>query len=395
MKIIKRDGREVDVKFDKITNRIQGILKTFNELSFEKQARLTESRTESGEPFLDIDPILVSQKVCNALIHNIKTEDIDRLASEVSQTLCINHPDYSVLAGLICISNLHKCTPKTFHKYIESLHDDNVISDNIFKIANKHKDSIQEILDDNDDYSYDFFAFKTLEKSYLIKCPQTRKVIERPQYLYMRVSIGIHGDDFKAIKETYQALVTSKIIHASPTLFNAGTIRPQLASCFLLELEHDSIDGIYNTIKECAVISKFSGGIGVHISKVRGSGAHIAGTNGITDGIIPMCKVFENTMKYVNQSGRRAGAFAIYLEPWHVDILDFLELRLPTGADHQRCRDLFTAIFVNDIFMKRVKANGDWSLFNEHNTPGLCDAYGDDFDSLYLKYEKEGLAVKL
>tara|TARA_Y100000389_G_C17470948_1_gene530733 strand:+ start:9897 stop:13454 length:3558 start_codon:yes stop_codon:yes gene_type:complete len=396
MKIIKRDGREVTVKFDKITNRIEGVIKTFNDLSYDRQVRLTESRDkiDQNKPILDIDPILVSQKVCSALVDKIKTEQIDRIAAEISQTLCVSHPDYSILAGLICISNLHKCTPKTFNKYAESLHDDGVLDDSTFEVATKYKVELQELLDDNDDYSYDFFAFKTLEKSYLIKCPQTKKVIERPQYLWLRVSIGIHGDNLPAIVETYRGMVDSKFTHASPTLFNAGTIRPQLASCFLLEMQEDSIDGIYDTLKQCALISKYSGGIGLHISKIRGNGAHIAGTNGTTDGIVPMCRVFEKTMAYVNQSGRRAGAFAIYIEPWHVDIEEFLELRLPTGAEEKRCRDLFTAVFVNDIFMNRVEKDEMWSLFNEHHCPGLCDAYGEEFDKLYLKYESEGKYVK-
>lgn len=396
MKIIKRDGREVPVKFDNITNRIEGVIKTFNELSYDRQSRLTESRDKNNEnkPILDVDPILVSQKVCNALVDKIKTEQIDRIAAEISQTLCVTHPDYCILAGLICISNLHKCTPKTFYKYAESLHDDGVLDSSTFEVVTKYKTELQDLLDENDDYSYDFFAFKTLEKSYLIKCPQTKKVIERPQYLWLRVSIGIHGDNFPAIVETYRGMVDSKFTHASPTLFNAGTIRCQLASCFLLEIQDDSIDGIYDTLKQCALISKYSGGIGLHISKIRGNGSHIAGTNGTTDGIVPMCRVFEKTMAYVNQSGRRAGAFALYIEPWHVDIEEFLELRLPTGAEEKRCRDLFTAVFVNDIFMKRVEKDEMWSLFNEHECPGLCDAYGEEFDKLYLKYESEGKYVK-
>lgn len=393
MQILKRNGTAEPVKFDKITGRIEGIIATFDSLEFSRKARLTESR-RNGEPFLDIDPIMVSQKVCSSLIDNIKSEEIDKVASEVAQSLCLNHPDYSVLAGLICISNLQKCTPKTFIEYVEESRSQNILSEETSLVSKKHADALHELMRDTDDYAYDFFAYKVLEKSYLTKDAVTRRIIERPQYMWMRVAVGIHGDDIEAIAETYTSFISGMFTHASPTLFNAGTIHPQLASCFLLEIEDDSMEGIFDTLKDSAMISKFAGGLGIHISKIRGNGSHIAGTNGTSSGIIPMCSVFEKTLKFSDQSSKRAGSAAMFLEPWHVDIEEFLELRLPTGAEERRCRDLFTAMFINDIFMRRVKNNQTWSLFNEHTTPGLTDKFGTEFDTLYEKYESEGLWVK-
>lgn len=394
MTVIKRDGKRETVKFDKITSRIEGVVRTFNGLEATRRARLTESRDADGAPALDIDPVMVSQKVCSALVDGIKSEDIDRVAAEVAQSLCLTHPDYSVLAGLMCISNLHKCTANTFSEYAESVYTAGVLSEETISICRSNSQELQALLDDSHDYAYDFFAYKTLEKSYLTKEPVTRKVLERPQYMWLRVAIGIHGNDLVGIAETYGAFVTGRFTHASPTLFNAGTTHPQLASCFLLEVEDDSMEGIFDTLKDCAMISKYAGGLGLHISKIRGNGSHIAGTNGTSSGIVPMCSVFEKTLKFSDQSSKRAGSAAMYLEPWHVDVEDFLELRLPTGAEERRCRDLFTAMFINDLFMRRVKANATWSLFNEHTTPGLCDAFGEEFDALYERYEAEGKWVK-
>ena len=394
MTVIKRDGKRETVKFDKITSRIEGVVRTFNGLEVARRARLTESRDADGAPALDIDPVMVSQKVCSALVDGIKSEDIDRVAAEVAQSLCLTHPDYSVLAGLMCISNLHKCTANTFSEYAESVYTAGVLSEETISICRSNSQELQALLDDSHDYAYDFFAYKTLEKSYLTKEPVTRNVLERPQYMWLRVAIGIHGNDLAGIAETYGAFVTGRFTHASPTLFNAGTTHPQLASCFLLEVEDDSMEGIFDTLKDCAMISKYAGGLGLHISKIRGNGSHIAGTNGTSSGIVPMCSVFEKTLKFSDQSSKRAGSAAMYLEPWHVDVEDFLELRLPTGAEERRCRDLFTAMFINDLFMRRVKANATWSLFNEHTTPGLCDAFGEEFDALYERYEAEGKWVK-
>ena len=395
MKIIKRNGLSETVKFDKITSRIEGVINTFNNLDDAQRIRLSESKNPDGTcAGLNIDPVIISQKVCSALVDGIKSEEIDRVVSDVAQGMSLKDPDYSVLAGLLCISNLHKCTAKTFHSYAQPLFEQNIISDETFGVCEKHRDTIQSFMKDSHDYAYDFFAYKTLEKSYLTKDPVTRRIVERPQYMWMRVAIGIHGDDISAIEETYSCFVTGRFTHASPTLFNAGTIHPQLASCFLLEIEGDSMQGIFDTVKDCAMISKFAGGIGIHISKIRGNGSHIAGTNGTSSGIIPMCSVFDKTLKFSDQSSKRAGSAAMFLEPWHVDVEDFLELRMPTGAEERRCRELFTAMFINDIFMRRVKDNAKWSLFNEHTTPGLTDAFGDDFDELYERYESKGLWVK-
>ena len=367
MRVIKRSGRVEDVKFNKVTNRIS---KLTNELSD------------------NVDVSMVAQQVFSSMYDEIKTHEIDTLSSEVCIGLITNDPDYEILATRIVASNIQKRAANNFHIAMRKLHKAGIITHEILEVSAKVKEDIKH----ERDFDFGYFGLKTLEKGYLQKVDGD--IIETPQYLYMRVAIGIHGHDIERVLETYDALSRGLFIHATPTLFNAGTHRPQMSSCFLIANKEDSIDGIYDTVKECARISKWAGGIGLHVHDVRANKSHIRGTNGTSDGIIPMLRVYNSTARYVNQAGRRKGSIAVYLEPWHADIMDFLEIRLNQGDEEARCRDLFSAMWIPDLFMKRVETNGKWSLFCPDKAPGLSDVYGKEFDELYEKYESEGLATK-
>ncbi len=367
MRVIKRSGRVEDVKFNKVTNRIS---KLTNELSD------------------NVDVSMVAQQVFSSMYDEIKTHEIDTLSSEVCIGLITNDPDYEILATRIVASNIQKRAANNFHIAMRKLHKAGIITHEILEVSAKVKEDIKH----ERDFDFGYFGLKTLEKGYLQKVDGD--IIETPQYLYMRVAIGIHGHDIERVLETYDALSRGLFIHATPTLFNAGTHRPQMSSCFLIANKEDSIDGIYDTVKECARISKWAGGIGLHVHDVRANKSHIRGTNGTSDGIIPMLRVYNSTARYVNQAGRRKGSIAVYLEPWHADIMDFLEIRLNQGDEEARCRDLFSAMWIPDLFMKRVETNRKWSLFCPDKAPGLSDVYGKEFDELYEKYESEGLATK-
>ena len=367
MRVIKRSGRVEDVKFNKVTNRIS---KLTNELSD------------------NVDVSMVAQQVFSSMYDEIKTHEIDTLSSEVCIGLITNDPDYEILATRIVASNIQKRAANNFHIAMRKLHKAGIITHEILEVSAKVKEDIKH----ERDFDFGYFGLKTLEKGYLQKVDGD--IIETPQYLYMRVAIGIHGHDIERVLETYDALSRGLFIHATPTLFNAGTHRPQMSSCFLIANKEDSIDGIYDTVKECARISKWAGGIGLHIHDVRANKSHIRGTNGTSDGIIPMLRVYNSTARYVNQAGRRKGSIAVDLEPWHADIMDVLEIRLNQGDEEARCRDLFSAMWIPDLFMKRVETNGKWSLFCPDKAPGLSDVYGKEFDELYEKYESEGLATK-
>ena len=367
MRVIKRSGRVEDVKFNKVTNRI---------------SKLTNELSEN------VDVSMVAQQVFSSMYDEIKTHEIDTLSSEVCIGLITNDPDYEILATRIVASNIQKRAANNFHIAMRKLHKAGIITHEVLEVSAKVKEDIKH----ERDFDFGYFGLKTLEKGYLQKIDGD--IIETPQYLYMRVAIGIHGHDTDRVLETYDALSRGLFIHATPTLFNAGTHRPQMSSCFLIANKEDSIDGIYDTVKECARISKWAGGIGLHVHDVRANKSHIRGTNGTSDGIIPMLRVYNSTARYVNQAGRRKGSIAVYLEPWHADIMDFLEIRLNQGDEEARCRDLFSAMWIPDLFMKRVETNGNWSLFCPDKAQGLSDVYGKEFEELYEKYESEGLATK-
>jgi ribonucleoside-diphosphate reductase alpha subunit len=367
MRVIKRSGRVEDVKFNKVTNRI---------------SKLTNELSES------VDVSMVAQQVFSSMYDEIKTHEIDTLSSEVCIGLITKDPDYEILATRIVASNIQKRAANNFHIAMRKLHKAEIITHEVLEVSAKVKEDIKH----ERDFDFGYFGLKTLEKGYLQKIDGD--IIETPQYLYMRVAIGIHGHDIDRVLETYDALSRGLFIHATPTLFNAGTHRPQMSSCFLIANKEDSIDGIYDTVKECARISKWAGGIGLHVHDVRANKSHIRGTNGTSDGIIPMLRVYNSTARYVNQAGRRKGSIAVYIEPWHADIMDFLEIRLNQGDEEARCRDLFSAMWIPDLFMKRVETNGKWSLFCPDKAKGLSDVYGKEFDELYEKYESEGLATK-
>jgi ribonucleoside-diphosphate reductase alpha chain len=383
MLVIKRDGRRESVKFDKITARVEKLC--------------------YGLDPQFVDPIDVAKKVIDGLYDGVTTIELDNLAAETAASLTTKHPDYALLAARIAISNLHKVTSKSFsntmkrlYTYIDPKTGDNasLISKDVYEAVRKYAALLDSSIIYDRDFNYDYFGFKTLERSYLLKLDG--KVVERPQHMLMRVAIGIHYNDIDAALETYHLLSEKWFTHATPTLFNAGTPKAQLSSCFLLTLKEDSIDGIYDTLKQCAKISQSAGGIGLSIHNVRATGSYIKGTNGTSNGIIPMLKVFNDTARYVDQGGgKRKGAFAIYLEPWHADVFEFLDLRKNHGKEEMRARDLFYALWIPDLFMKRVEDNGDWSLFCPNEAPGLADCYGKDFEALYEKYEKEGRARKV
>jgi ribonucleoside-diphosphate reductase alpha chain len=380
MYVIKRDGRRESVKFDKITARI-------------------EKLCYSLDPFF-VQPLEVARKVISGLYDGVKTTELDNLAAETAASLTTKHPDYATLAARIAISNLHKNTLKSFsatmkrlYTYIDPKTGQNaaLLSKEVFDIIKKNAVELDEAIIYDRDFGYDYFGFKTLEKSYLLKLDGA--IAERPQHMLMRVAVGIHGADIAAAIHTYNLLSERWFTHATPTLFNAGTPKPQMSSCFLLAMQDDSIEGIYDTLKQTAKISQSAGGIGLSIHNVRATGSYIKGTNGTSNGIIPMLRVFNDTARYVDQGGgKRKGSFAIYLEPWHADVFDFLELKKNHGKEEMRARDLFYALWIPDLFMKRVESNEDWSLFCPHECPGLSDAYGEEFEALYHKYELEGKA---
>ncbi len=366
MRVTKRSGRIEDMKFDSITNRIKN---------------LTYGLSET------CDSTKVAQQVFSSLYDGITTQEIDTLSAEICVGMITSDPDYETLATRIIASNIQKVCPNNFHIAMKKLHKAGIVTEEIVDVALKVKDDIKT----ERDFDFGYFGIKTLEKSYLQRLEG--KLIETPQYMFMRVSIGIHGTDLPAVLETYDKMSQGYFIHATPTLFNSGTPRPQMSSCFLIANKADSIDGIYGTLTECAQISKWAGGIGMHIHDIRANKSRIRGTNGQSDGIIPMLRVFNATARYVNQAGRRKGSIAVYLEPWHADILDFLEIRLNQGDDEARCRDLFSALWIPDLFMKRVEEGGNWSLFCPDTAKGLSDVYGEEFEALYTKYEEEGLAT--
>jgi ribonucleoside-diphosphate reductase alpha subunit len=365
MRVIKRSGRIEDMKFDNVTNRIKN---------------LTYGLSEK------CDSSKIAQQVFSSMYDNITTQEIDTLSAEICVGMITSDPDYEVLATRIVASNIHKVCPNNFHLAMRKLHKANVVTDQVVEVAQQ----VKGVIDTDRDFEFGYFGLKTLEKSYLQRVDG--KLVETPQYMFMRVAIGIHGNDINSVIETYDMMSRGLFIHATPTLFNAGTPRPQMSSCFLIAGKEDSIDGIYGTLTECAQISKWAGGIGMHIHNIRGNKSRIRGTNGQSDGIIPMLRVFNATARYVNQAGRRKGSIAVYLEPWHSDIMDFLELRLNQGDEEARCRDLFSAMWIPDLFMKRVESGGNWSLFCPDTAKGLSDVYGDEFEALYTKYEEEGLA---
>nr|XP_051191878.1 ribonucleoside-diphosphate reductase large subunit isoform X4 [Lolium perenne] len=383
MYVVKRDGRQEAVHFDKITARLK-------KLSY-------------GLSQDHCDPVLVAQKVCAGVYKGVTTSQLDELAAETAAALTASHPDYASLAARIAVSNLHKNTMKSFSETVKVMYThvnersglmSPLIADDVYEIIMKNATRLDSEIIYDRDFDYDYFGFKTLERSYLLKVGG--KVVERPQHMLMRVSVGIHKDDIDSAVKTYHMMSQRWFTHASPTLFNAGTPRPQLSSCFLICMKDDSIEGIYDTLSECASISKSAGGIGVSIHNVRATGSYIRGTNGTSNGIVPMLRVFNDTARYVDQGGgKRKGAFAIYLEPWHADIFEFLDLRKNHGKEENRARDLFYALWIPDLFMERVQSNEQWSLFCPSEAPGLADCWGDEFNNLYKKYEREGKAKKI
>ncbi|MES2794992.1 MAG: ribonucleoside-diphosphate reductase subunit alpha [Bacteroidota bacterium] len=383
MYVIKRDGRRESVKFDKITARIERLCYGL-------------------DPFY-VEPLEIAKKVITGIFDGVETSKLDNLAAETAASLTTRHSDYAILAARIAISNLHKNTNKSFsgtikrlYTYIDPKTNSNasLISKEVYEVVKKHAALLDSTIIYDRDFGYDYFGFKTLEKSYLLKIDGN--IAERPQHMLMRVAVGIHGTDIDSAIETYNLLSERWFTHATPTLFNAGTPKPQLSSCFLLTMKDDSIEGIYDTLKQCAKISQSAGGIGLSIHNVRATGSYIKGTNGTSNGIIPMLRVFNDTARYVDQGGgKRKGSFAIYLEPWHADVFEMLQLKKNHGKEEMRARDLFYALWIPDLFMKRVEDNDVWSLFCPNECPGMSDCYGEEFEKLYTKYELEGKARKI
>jgi ribonucleoside-diphosphate reductase alpha chain len=376
MYVVKRDGKKEPVMFDKITERIRKICYGLNPL---------------------VDPVKVAMRVIEGLYDGVTTSELDNLASEIAATMTTAHPDYAKLAARISVSNLHKNTKKIFSEVMQDLYSyvnprtnqkSPLLSDEVYTIIMDNADLLDSTIIYSRDFNYDYFGFKTLERSYLLKI--NGEIAERPQHMLMRVAIGIHKDDIKEAIETYELMSKKYFTHATPTLFNSGTPKPQMSSCFLLQMQDDSIDGIYDTLKQTAKISQSAGGIGLSAHNVRATGSYIRGTNGTSNGIIPMLKVYNDTARYVDQGGgKRKGSFAIYLEPWHADVVDFLDLRKNTGAEEKRARDLFLALWIPDLFMKRVEEDGNWTLMCPNECPGLYDTYGDEFEKLYVGYEEK------
>jgi len=380
MRVIKRSNEYEEVSFDKVLRRI--------------------SKLSTG---IDVNFHEVAQKVCSRIYDGVNTDQLDELAGNICSSLIVDNPDYDTLAARIAVSNHHKKTYNTFTETIEKLYSNpgnQLISDEVYHVAMANKEKLNAAVDYERDYLFDYFGFKTLEKSYLLGSNNNSSPIERPQDMWMRVSIGIHGSDIDRAIETYDLMSWKKFTHATPTLFNFGTKRQQGSSCFLINMESDSVDGEYNTLRECALISKYAGGIGVHIHNVRANGSIIRGTNGKSTGIVPMLRVYNDCARHINQAGKRNGSFAIYIEPWHADIFAFLDLKKNHGNEAERARDLFYALWIPDLFMRRVRENGKWSLMCPDQCPGLSDAFDDSscdnkkFTELYQQYEKEGKFVK-
>ena len=377
MYVVKRDGRKEPIMFDKITARVRKLCYGLNEL---------------------VDPVKVAMRVIEGLYDGVTTSELDNLAAEIAATMTTSHPDYAKLAARISVSNLHKNTRKTFSEVMTDLYEyvnprtgqkAPLLADEVYEVIQKNKEILDSTIIYNRDFQYDYFGFKTLERSYLLKI--NGKIAERPQHMLMRVSVGIHLNDIEAAVETYELMSKKYFTHATPTLFNAGTPKPQMSSCFLLTMKDDSIDGIYDTLKQTAKISQSAGGIGLSIHNVRATGSYISGTNGTSNGIVPMLRVFNDTARYVDQGGgKRKGSFAIYVEPWHADIFDFLDLKKNHGKEEMRARDLFYAMWVPDLFMKRVEEDAQWTLMCPHECPDLYNRHGEAFDTLYLQYEAEG-----
>jgi len=382
MYVRKRDGRQERVQFDKITARV--------------------SRLCYGLDADHVDPVAITQKVISGVYGGVTTAQLDDLAAETAAYMTVTHPDYAILAARIAVSNLHKQTKKQWSAVVSDLYHyvnpknerpSPMISKETYECVLRHKEELDSAIVYDRDFNYQYFGFKTLERSYLLKL--NGKIVERPQHMIMRVAVGIWGDNVERVIETYNLMSNKFFTHASPTLFNAGTPQAQLSSCFLVDMKDDSIDGIYDTLKTCAMISKMAGGIGLNVHRIRATGSYIAGTNGTSNGIIPMLRVFNNTARYVDQGGnKRPGAFAIYLEPWHADVFEFLDLRKNHGKEEVRARDLFLALWIPDLFMKRVEKNGEWTLMCPNECPGLADCYGEEFEALYEKYEKAGRGRK-
>ena len=381
MYVVKRDGHKEPMMFDKITARVKKLCYGLNEL---------------------VDPVKVAMRVIEGLYDGVTTSELDNLAAEIAATMTIAHPDYAKLAARISVSNLHKNTKKVFSEVVKDLYtyvnprtgkDAPLISDEVYEVIMANKEQLDSTIIYNRDFSYDYFGFKTLERSYLLKL--NGKIAERPQHMLMRVSIGIHLGDLDAAIETYELMSKKFFTHATPTLFNSGTPKPQMSSCFLLTMKEDSIDGIYDTLKQTAKISQSAGGIGLSIHDVRATGSYISGTNGTSNGIVPMLRVFNDTARYVDQGGgKRKGSFAIYMEPWHADIFDFLDLRKNHGKEEMRARDLFYAMWVPDLFMKRVQEDAEWTLMCPNECPGMADVHSEAFEEKYIQYEKEGRGRK-
>lgn len=376
MYVVKRDGRKEPVMFDKITDRIKKMSYSLSPI---------------------VEPVKVAMRVIEGLYDGVSTSELDNLAAETAASMTVAHPDYAQLAARIAVSNLHKNTKKSFSETMKDLYEyvnprtgqkAPLLSDEVFEVIEMNSEELDSRVIYNRDFNYDYFGFKTLERSYLLKIDG--KIAERPQHMLMRVAVGIHLSDIKSVLETYELMSKKFFTHATPTLFNAGTPKPQMSSCFLLTMQDDSIDGIYDTLKQTAKISQSAGGIGLSIHNVRATGSYIRGTNGTSNGIVPMLRVFNDTARYVDQGGgKRKGSFAVYVEPWHADIFEFLELKKNHGKEEMRARDLFYAMWIPDLFMKRVEANAQWTLMCPNECPGLYDVHSEEFDALYLKYEAE------
>nr|WP_299343514.1 ribonucleoside-diphosphate reductase subunit alpha [Allomuricauda sp.] len=381
MYVVKRDGRKEPVMFDKITARVRKLCYGLNDL---------------------VDPTKVAMRVIEGLYDGVTTSELDNLAAEIAATMTTTHPDYAKLAARVSVSNLHKNTKKSFSETMKDLYEyinprtgkkAPLLSDEVYKVISENAEKLDSTIIYNRDFGYDYFGFKTLERSYLLKL--NGRIAERPQHMLMRVAIGIHLNDLESAIETYELMSKKYFTHATPTLFNSGTPKPQMSSCFLLTMKEDSIDGIYDTLKQTAKISQSAGGIGLSIHNVRATGSYIAGTNGTSNGIVPMLRVFNDTARYVDQGGgKRKGSFAIYVEPWHADIFDFLDLKKNHGKEEMRARDLFYAMWIPDLFMKRVEADGEWTLMCPNECPGLYNSHSEEFETLYTQYEAEGKGRK-
>ena len=381
MFVLKRDGKNEPVMFDKITARVKKMCYGLNKI---------------------VDPVKVAMRVIEGLYDGVTTSELDNLAAETAATMTTAHPDYAKLAARIAVSNLHKNTKKSFSETMDDLYyyvnprtekKAPLLADEIYEIIKANAEKLDSTIIYNRDFNYDYFGFKTLERSYLLKLNGV--IAERPQHMLMRVSIGIHKNDIDEAIATYELMSKKYFTHATPTLFNAGTPKPQMSSCFLLQMQDDSIEGIYDTLKQTAKISQSAGGIGLSLHNIRATGSYIAGTNGTSNGIVPMLKVFNDTARYVDQGGgKRKGSFAMYLEPWHADIFDFLDLKKNHGKEEMRARDLFYAMWVSDLFMARVQEDADWTLMCPHECPHLYDTYGEEFERLYTSYEAAGKGRK-